>query len=478
MGKSAELSPTPTPAKIFTNWGSTLFVDPQGHLRHGPAGPDNGNLFLMPDQESAGEFMHFQCTTVEESSRIVIDSNDFQVRFSTSELQPEITYELVALERGLFALRLDGRYLCAEPDGRVTASRDVCSLWEAMLADQEWCASTTYHNDSASIDKNSIRKVVVDPLVRARIGGQVNRKKLLAFGYPRWSHGRVYYDLITRFYTHGYVADILDWQKDHTSYFRSISAFYDTYLTAPDGVKHLMHRYGVPAEKIAVVSHSIFDLHMLVKTHGPGIFSQFGSYAVVSENVFCESLLLGIDRVPDVIAVGIDYSSFDLPPPTELRTVGYASSKSMKVADVEIKRGYIAEKVAESAGLELVSTQGTEKQISFHDMPDFYRGVDALLMTSISEASPLPVMEAAAAGRLVVGTPVGSYPRQVVRGAGLLAPVAERDYISFCSDLFDGYRADLPRFRRDCEHIKKNAEGFDWRYNLDGWLSVVAAIEH
>ena len=80
--------------------------------------------------------------------------------------------------------------------------------------------------------------------------------------------------------------------------------------------------------------------------------------------------------------------------------MGYAGSMSVKTYGVEWKRGELAEAAAREAGLAFKVAGWTGNQISIYDMPDFYRTVDAVLATSVSEGAGLPVMEAAAAGAL------------------------------------------------------------------------------
>jgi len=73
---------------------------------------------------------------------------------------------------------------------------------------------------------------------------------------------------------------------------------------------------------------------------------------------------------------------------------------------VEQKRGRLAQSCAEEAGLEFKRTEDTPMD----QMPDFYASIDALIMPSLQEGAGLPALEAAAAGRLVIGTPVGHFP--------------------------------------------------------------------
>ena len=159
----------------------------------------------------------------------------------------------------------------------------------------------------------------------------------------------------------------------------------------------LADSYHVPYEKMIVVSHHEMDIRMLIEQKGVEVFNQFAGYGVVSQFVYCASMMQGVRRQPMVASLGINFDDFYSDVPERLETVGYASSMSTTTYGVEWKRGYLAQAAALAAGFAFKVAGSTANQTSFHDMPDFYRTVDAVLTSSISEAAQLPVMEAAAA---------------------------------------------------------------------------------
>ena len=153
---------------------------------------------------------------------------------------------IIPLERGLFALEANGRFLSAKPGGRIYLETSVCSTWEFFLASEDWCGRTAPATDGetaeiaeASFDRKRIHSYIVHPIIRARTDVKPELSRLLIYGYPQWSHGRVYYDLCKRLYQKGYIVDILNWQGDHAEYFHELTLFYDLYMTAPDGVPYL-----------------------------------------------------------------------------------------------------------------------------------------------------------------------------------------------------------------------------------------------
>ncbi len=142
---------------------------------------------------------------------------------------------------------------------------------------------------------------------------------------------------------------------------------------------------------------------------------------------------------------------------------------------VEWKRGRLAEAAAQQAGLAFKVAGSTAEQRSFHDMPEFYRSVDAILMSSVSEAAPIPVLEAAAAGRLFIGTPVGHFPLKAYHG--WQDPRADRradKFTAFAAETLRYYANHPAEFCRKCWMIKSEAASqFDWAHSIGEWADLI-----
>src|SRR5262249_39672964 len=142
---------------------------------------------------------------------------------------------------------------------------------------------------------------------------------------------------------------------------------------------------------------------------------------------------------------------------------------------IEWKRGHLAEAAARQADLPFKVAGATPNQLSFHDMPDFYQSVDAVLTSSVSEAAPLPVMEAAAAGRLVIGTPVGHFPLKAYQGAGILAPIEADKFVAFVAATLLHYKRDPAAYVTKCLAMQESARQSDWQYCIDEWIGFIQA---
>jgi len=262
-------------------------------------------------------------------------------------------------------------------------------------------------------------------------------------------------------------------RTNHADYFGKLTKYYDLCMTSLDGVSSLVDDYAVPCDRIIAVSQGEFDIRVLMEQKGIEIFDNLLSYGVLSEFLYCASLTRGVPRAPMVAPLGIDYSEFFSDISERLATVGYVGSMSLKTYGVELKRGALAEAAAQEAGLPFRVAGSTVTQIHFQDMPGFYREVDVVLSASISEGAGLPAMEAAAAGRLVIGTPVGHFPRITREGAGIVAPVEAEKFKAFAVATLRHYKDNPAAYRDKCRAIQDAAQKFDWQYSIGEWIELI-----
>jgi glycosyltransferase involved in cell wall biosynthesis len=456
------------PARVYTTWGTVLYFTEVGELRHGDSSTVPANTTLVKEGENG-------CVKIRgldaDSSAI-----DFRSEGSIGPLSgtPDFEAYIVPLERGLFGLRYGEEYLSAEPDGKIT-TKFRCNIWEFFLGSEMWCGNISNSEipHQNNIDVHSLRRYIVDARSRIKTELSSGSPRILIYGYPYWSHGRVYYDVMTRFWRAGIIIDIVNWQVDHSDYFSDLAGYYDFILTAPDGVRTLLDAYRLPPSKLIVVSHHEYDIRMLVEQKGREIFDEFAAYGVVSYYVYCASMLQGVQRKPRVVSLGIDFDEFFEPISAGLHAVGYASSMSVVTFGVEWKRGHLAETATKEARLEFKVAGSTGNQVSFHDMPQFYKGVDSVLTSSISEAAQLPCMEAAAAGRLVIGTPVGHFPLRAYQGGGIITPIEEDRFVSFVKDTLIYYRDNTVAYQDKCKAIQEAARQFDWSNSFHEWVDLI-----
>jgi Protein of unknown function (DUF5672) len=121
------------PARLHTTHGTVLYVEPgAAELRHGGLDGNPANAGLVGDgtagrivYEAAGSLRPIVCLA-DRSHTAADGGND------DGPMGPTV-FEIVPLYRRWIGLKAEGRFLCAEPDGRVTLSREVVSAWESFL---------------------------------------------------------------------------------------------------------------------------------------------------------------------------------------------------------------------------------------------------------------------------------------------------------------------------------------------------------
>jgi glycosyltransferase involved in cell wall biosynthesis len=479
-------------ARLFTIWNTVLYLESEsGELRHGPIDSSPANTFFVAEVASSARRVGCLIHSLGEGSEPIVCRDDRCLTLSAATADDAAAtatmFEMLPLERGLIALKSDGPlpqapvlFLNAEPDGRVKLSNPVCSTWECFLASEDWCSapladtSTLDKAPALAIDRRRIADYIVDARERAKINAASTATKVLIYGYPAWSHGRVYYDICKHLQRQGYIVDIINWQVNHAAYIGELIAYYDLCISALDGVRMLVEVYGVPCERVIGLSHHENDMRTLIGEMGVDVFDRLAGFGVVGYQLYDAAVIFGIRRPPLVVPLGVDLEEFHADLPERLERVGYAGLFSHKTPEgIPIKRGELAKAAAATAGLEFKIAGSTGNAIGIHDMPDFYKSVDAILVSSVTEGAQLPVREAAAAGRLLISTPVGDFPLRASQGVGIVAPIEAHKYTKFVAAKLTYYKENPAEFFEMCRKTQEAARQLDWPNMIGDWVELI-----
>jgi len=290
------------------------------------------------------------------------------------------------------------------------------------------------------------------------------------FTYPDWAFGSIHEALCRELYKVGIFATILDWNATYShSEFDRLREVYDVFVTHPGSGVNALLKYGIPYSQIVAIAHEVSDIQSGLQHRND--FNAFKNYAVINPKLTEASAGFGIERKPAVVQNGIHFDWYYMPPPESLRTIGYAGSVTSTMMDgvTDRKRGHLSLTLANQAGLKHSFAEG----YGYRTMPMFYKSVDAVVMTSIQEACGLPMMEAAAAGRLPVGTPVGIL-EQHGTFAGDILPMNEVDLVKEGANLFRYYANNRLGFRIRCSTVQDYArEHYDWSKVIEPWINAV-----
>ena len=233
-------------------------------------------------------------------------------------------------------------------------------------------------------------------------------KRVLFFTQARWAFAQIHYGLTKELYAYGIYANLLDWRAEvKPEEWELLNESYDLFVTNPEAVLPLA-QCGIPINKIATVAHGQWDMLLAQKECGNlDFYPHLYKFGVVSNVLKTKAKEHAISsRVPDVVTFGIHFDSFYRKPSEKLTKLGYGGAKeTFNFFSQEIKRANLISDVIATTPLELV-------QHNFYNwmaMPGYYSKIDALAVSSIEESAGLPSMEAAAAGRLILSTPVGYF---------------------------------------------------------------------
>ena len=83
------------------------------------------------------------------------------------------------------------------------------------------------------------------------------------------------------------------------------------------------------------------------------------------------------------------------------------------------------------------------------------------------------MLEAAAAGKLCIGTPVGYFAENGLKGGGIQVPIDEEPFVSDTIILLDYYKNNQEEYLKKCLDIQEYARyNYDWKYVIDGWIEL------
>jgi len=294
--------------------------------------------------------------------------------------------------------------------------------------------------------------------------------KVLFYTQNRWAFGSIHHGLCKELYKHGIYANLLDWTIPYSQHeFDFLNKTYDVFVTTPEAVIPL-HQRGISMDKIIAVAHGQWDILLARRNFGVDFYSRLKGYAVISDVLKNKSIEFGVTRIPDIVKLGIHADVFKRSISDRLLVVGYAGMKETKnFFGDEIKRGKLVEDAVTGMNVDLRSFP----EMNHLCMPSYYGIVDCVVMSSTEEAGGLPMMEAAAAGRLTIGTPVGYYAEDAIESGGVIVSIDPNDFINETRDAIQRYQQDNQLYRYTCAKIQEYAiETFDWSNRIESWIKL------
>lgn len=299
-------------------------------------------------------------------------------------------------------------------------------------------------------------------------------RKILFYTQNRWAYGSIHHGLCKELYKYEIYANVLDWTQPYTlEEFSLLNSIYDIFVTNPEAVLPLHYNYHIPLEKIITIAHGQWDLLLARRDSGLEFFNHVREYAVVSNILKVKSKEFNIEREPKISRIGIHFDTFYSKISDSLKIVGYGGAKeTINFFGEEIKRGELVEEaISDLKNIELV-THGFYNHLC---MPGYYKTIDALIMSSTEESVGLPVMEAAASGKLILGTPVGYFENNGRKGGGILLSLERNKFIQEVKESICFYRDNPKEYKDACLSIQNFAkENYDWEVVIEDWVNLLS----
>lgn len=308
-------------------------------------------------------------------------------------------------------------------------------------------------------------------------------KNVVFFFDHEWAFGSIHYGLFKHLWRFGFNCSLLPWAQRYTcEEMQELDSHVEFWVTNPHGMMFLKEMYQISPERCIIIAHSAFDLTDYIQKYGIDAFNHCRKYGVISNYLKEFSKELLISREPVIYPVGINYDSFYAEPNKELKVIGYASAyyardeftqemiDNNQVPNLKWKkRGYLVKEVAEKVGLEF--RVANHYHNSFVTMPGFYKAVDAVIISSMQEGGGLPALEAGAAGKLVISTPVGHWKERSKNLGGIQVPIGEKEFIDFTVNALTYYKNRPKEYREKCYAIREHAKSYDWSNYVEQWIN-------
>jgi len=297
-------------------------------------------------------------------------------------------------------------------------------------------------------------------------------KKVIFYTQNRWAFGAIHHALCKELYKHNIYANLLDEDIQYTEEeFQLLNESYDLFVTNPDKVINLHIKSKIPLNKIVAVAHGQWDI-LLANHQNEDIYPHIHSFGVISNVLKNKCKEWNISVQPKVVETGVHFDLFYAKPSELLRILGYGGIKqTYNFYGQEIKRGHLVERACEGIeGIQLQSS-GSYNHLC---MPAYYKTVDSVIMSSTEEAGGLPMLEAAAAGRLPIGTPVGFFEENAPKGGGILVPLDENAFVEQTKQTILYYRDNPKEYVNKCLEVQAYArDHYDWSKKIKAWVELL-----
>jgi len=305
--------------------------------------------------------------------------------------------------------------------------------------------------------------------------------KIACYIHNEWAFGNIHHELVKYIHPYGIDSLVLCWDKKYTNKeFTEYDQTVDLYLTTPQGTYWLLNSQKSVPEKCITVFHSQLDL-LFVKNHfSPELIERCNGFAAVSKYLITRAKELGLDFPITHLPLGVNYNRYFYKPTDSIKTIGYAGHYISRidhnngVSDDNpglYKRSFLAKEIAEELNLNFKIAQSYHN--SFVTMPGYYPTVDVIICPSMNEGAGLPILEAGAAGKIILTTTVGHFPEKITIKGAIPIPYEESIFKNVCKKIISYYVKNPKAYKQKCEEVQEHAKSYDWKYCIEDWAQFI-----
>lgn len=291
--------------------------------------------------------------------------------------------------------------------------------------------------------------------------------RVIFFFENEGAFGAVHNEISKHLLAFGISAQILDWRKRYTRQeILEHDRHIDFWVTNPGGANQGLLTYGIAPNRIVLVVHGHMELDELNELT---ISRDFLGKAGITKNLLKDALTrfnLRLDYLPVRISVETYRRSTPISPMP--KKIGYASSRRRHSRD--IKRFDLIEAALVGKDVELICAD--EYHNSWITNCSFYSQVDIVVVSSTTEGIGMPLLEAGAAGCLVLTTQVGCFEELVTNMGADLLPMQEELFKKSLSDSIDFYQSNPELFQKRVHEIEQYSQSYDWSLVVHIWRDV------
>lgn len=297
-------------------------------------------------------------------------------------------------------------------------------------------------------------------------------KKVLFYTENSWVLGKIHNELSKVLYPDVY-CDILSWDKTYTiEEMTIIASKYDYIMSEAIGCFVLNDTFFIPYNKLIILSH---DSELFPKSNiiPLSLFNEVKGYAVIAPLLQTISITKHISRIPTVLRIGVFQNNYPKNLNDTCDKVGFFFVNNRNTIGFESKRGDLILNLINRTNLEI----SHRIDIHFLGVEQLYKDIDLIIIASLLEGNPYPMLEGFACGIPVLSTRCGISPEYLSKGGGILLPLEEDKFLEEGEKIITRLKTDKDYYRQLSNESYEIGSSIDWSVIRTEWINFINNLD-